>query len=792
MNMPAEVKKEIALEIAHVLFIDIVGYSKLSISDQHAAVEELTRIVRASEQFQRAEAASRLTRIPTGDGMALAFYTSPEAPVQCAVEISRALKEYPRLQLRMGIHSGPVGGLVDVNERANLAGAGLNMAQRVMDCGDAGHILLSKHVAEDLEEYEKWRPLLHDLGLCEVKHGVRLPVVNLYNDQFGNAKLPQRFKTVRKRRVRLRWAATAAALLALAVVVAGIVMFSRYRLGSAPAAPEKSIAVLPFENRSDDKANAYFADGVQDEILTDLTKVADLKVISRTSVMQYKTGVKRNLREIANALGVAHVVEGSVQRAANRVRVTAQLIDARTDTHLWAEHYDRPLGDVFAIQSEIAKAVADQLQAKLSPREKAAIEERPTADVAAYDYYVHAKVLLAVSTDSRQGEYLYQAARLLEQAIARDPAFLLAYCKLAYVHQELYYTGFDHSASRLAQANEALRKALELGPDRGEPHLAAVWVYYHCYFDYKRARSELKIARSALPNEPEVFALAGYMDRRQGNWKEHIQNLERAARLDPRNIEILHGLAQGYQLLRQFPEMAAVLDRILAITPADPLMRVARGAVDFEWRADTSRLHAVINDVIAEDPNAGAAFAQDWLVHALCERNPDEIRSALTLIPREGITSVTVRICHPFYEGLAARALNETDAAKNAFVAARAEMEKIVQAEPDYPQALSVLGMIDAALGRKEDAVREARQAIELHPLEKDQLTYAELIKNLAVVYAWTGEKEAALNELKVVLQIPAPISYGQLRLHPYWDPLRGDPRFDKLVQESTKPVAIK
>jgi TolB-like protein/Flp pilus assembly protein TadD len=792
MNMPAEVKKEIALEIAHVLFIDIVGYSKLSISDQHAAVEELTRIVRASEQFQRAEAASRLTRIPTGDGMALAFYTSPEAPVQCAVEISRALKEYPRLQLRMGIHSGPVGGLVDVNERANLAGAGLNMAQRVMDCGDAGHILLSKHVAEDLEEYEKWRPLLHDLGLCEVKHGVRLPVVNLYNDQFGNAKLPQRFKTVRKRRVRLRWAATAAALLALAVVVAGIVMFSRYRLGSAPAAPEKSIAVLPFENRSDDKANAYFADGVQDEILTDLTKVADLKVISRTSVMQYKTGVKRNLREIANALGVAHVVEGSVQRAANRVRVTAQLIDARTDTHLWAEHYDRPLGDVFAIQSEIAKAVADQLQAKLSPREKAAIEERPTADVAAYDYYVHAKVLLAVSTDSRQGEYLYQAARLLEQAIARDPTFLLAYCKLAYVHQELYYTGFDHTASRLAQANEALRKALELGPDRGEPHLAAVWVYYHCYFDYKRARSELKIARSALPNEPEVFALAGYMDRRQGNWKEHIQNLERAARLDPRNIEILHGLAQGYQLLRQFPEMAAVLDRILAITPADPLMRVARGAVDFEWRADTSRLHAVINDVIAEDPNAGAAFAQDWLVHALCERNPDEIRSALTLIPREGITSVTVRICHPFYEGLAARALNETDAAKNAFVAARAEMEKIVQAEPDYPQALSVLGMIDAALGRKEDAVREARQAIELHPLEKDQLTYAELIKNLAVVYAWTGEKEAALNELKVVLQIPAPISYGQLRLHPYWDPLRGDPRFDKLVQESTKPVAIK
>src|SRR5216117_408072 len=383
--MAAEVKKEIQLEIAHVLFIDIVGYSKLSINDQHAAIEELTKIVRASEQFQRAEAADRLIRIPTGEGMVLVLYTNPEAPVQCAVEISRALREHPRLQLRMGVHSGPVSGVVDVNERANLAGAGLNMAQRVMDCGDAGHILLSKHVAEDLEEYQKWRPFLHDLGSCEVKHGVRVSVVNLYDDQFGNAKLPRRFETVQKRRARVRWAATAAALLALAVVVAGIAMFSRYRVRSTLAAPEKSIAVLPFENLSEEKANAYFADGVQDEILTDLAKVADLKVISRTSVMQYKTGVARNLREIGQALGVAHLLEGSVQRAGGKVRVNAQLIDARTDAHLWAQTYDRDLADVFAIQSEIAKTIADQLQAKLSPTEKAAIEKPPTTDLAAFD-----------------------------------------------------------------------------------------------------------------------------------------------------------------------------------------------------------------------------------------------------------------------------------------------------------------------------------------------------------------------------------------------------------------------
>jgi tetratricopeptide (TPR) repeat protein len=268
--------------------------------------------------------------------------------------------------------------------------------------------------------------------------------------------------------------------------------------------------------------------------------------------------------------------------------------------------------------------------------------------------------------------------------------------------------------------------------------------------------------------------------------------LERAVQLDPRNVQVLHGLAQGYKLLRQFPDMASVLDRILAITPTDPLMRVMRASVDLEWHADTSRLHAVIHEVISEDPSAGVAFTQDWLLYALCERNPAEIQSALALIPREGITSETATMSRPFYQGLAARALKDTNTATNAFVAARGEMERIVKEQPDYPQALSVLGMIDAALDRKEDAVREARRGIELMPSEKDPLTYAELVKNLAVVYAWTGEKEAALNQLNILLQIPSPISYGELRLHPYWDPLRSDPRFEKLVAESTKPVAIK
>src|SRR5437867_10952918 len=402
--MSVELKKEIELEIAHVLFLDIVGYSKLSVNEQHARVEELNEIVRLCEQFRKAEAVSRLLKIPTGDGMALVFYKSPEEPAQCAFEISRALKDNPRLQVRMGIHSGPVSGVVDVNERTNVAGAGINLAQRVMDCGDAGHILLSRHVTEDLAEYERWRPFLHDIGTFEVKHGVRVSVTNLYSDEVGNPNLPSKLQAVKKHHAHVRWAAAAIGLLVVAALGAGVLSFLRKGPArSLATAVEKSIAVLPFENLSSDKENAFFTDGVQDQILTNLAQIAELNVISRTSVMQYKSGAQRNLREIGQQLGVARVVEGSVQRAGNRVRVTAQLIDARNDAHLWAQTYDRDLADVFAIQSEIAKAIADQLQAKLSPHEKAAIEKPPTSDVTAFDLYSRAKNLLLSTAFSAMG-----------------------------------------------------------------------------------------------------------------------------------------------------------------------------------------------------------------------------------------------------------------------------------------------------------------------------------------------------------------------------------------------------
>src|SRR2546427_2811705 len=535
--MPIQIKNEIQLEIAHVLFIDIVGYSKLSISDQHARVEELNRIVRASQEFQRAEAASRLTSIPTGDGMALAFYTSPEAPAQCAVEISGALKEYPRLQLRMGIHSGPVGGVVDVNERANLAGAGLNMAQRVMDCGDAGHILLSKHVAEDLGEYQKWRPFLHDLGSCEVKHGVRVSVVNLYDDQFGNAKLPHRFETVQKRRTRLRWVATAAALLALAVVVAGIAMFSRYRVRSTLTVPEKSIAVLPFENRSDDKANAYFADGIQDEILTRLAKIADLKVISRTSTQHYKS-TPENLREIAKQLGVAHIVEGSVQKSGDGERVNVQLIKAANDSHLWADTFDGKLTDIFSVETDIAKAIADQLRAHLTGREEQEIAAKPTDNPEAYDAYLRglAYTLKTLPTSAN----VVGAQKYLREAVRLDAKFALGWALLSYVDARGYITqSVQPTVALREEAQQAAETALTLQPNLGEAVVAKGAYHYFCLKDYETAVRYFEQARQLLPSSSRIPELLAYVARRRGQWDRSETYFNEAKRLDPRNVSLL-------------------------------------------------------------------------------------------------------------------------------------------------------------------------------------------------------------------------------------------------------------
>jgi TolB-like protein/class 3 adenylate cyclase/Tfp pilus assembly protein PilF len=804
--MPTEVSKEIELEIAYVLFIDIVGYSKLVTHEQRRLLELLNRIVRESEHLRAAEANNRLITVPTGDGMALVFYNTPEAPVECALEISSAAKEHPELRLRMGIHSGPVSGVMDVSGRSNIAGAGINVAQRVMDCGDAGHVLISKHMAEDLEQYGHWKRHLHDLGECEVKHGVRVSVVNLYTENLGNPEVPQKFRQARQKAVapvarekQARGWMIAVPVVIIAALIVGAVLLSRR---SAPIAsstappvplatpmpttavvPEKSIAVLPFDNFSRDPDNAFFTDGVQDEILTDLAKVADLKVISRSSVMQYKSDAARDLRKIGRELGVAHLLEGSVQRANNRVRVNAQLIDARNDAHLWAQTYDRDLADVFAIQSEIAKTIADQLQAKLSPSEKREMEQRPTADVTAFDLYARAKnLLLTTSFSAMAAASLRQAADLLEQAVARDPSFFQAYCQLAYTHDNIYFLGLDHTPARLAMAEAAIQAALRIRPDAGEGHLARAENLYRGYYDFDGALAELETARRTLPNDARVSELQGYIERRRGKHEESLRNLERAIELDPRNFFTLEQIALSYQQLRRYKEMAAVLDRALTIQPNDVEARTVRALVDLDWKANPRPLHQTIDQIRQQDPTAIERVADTWFLCTLAERDPAAATKACEALGENSYSNDAVLFTRSFAQGLVARMAKNDSAAKSAFTAARAEQEKRVLEQPNYGPPVCVLGLIDAALGRKEEALREGRRAVQLLPVEKDSINGVHMIEYLAMIGAWVGDKDLACEQLGVATRLPGGLSYGQLKLMPMWDPLRGDSRFEKIV----------
>jgi TolB-like protein len=798
----AEPTPDLQLEIAHILLIDLVSYSRLLVDEQIEFLKDLSQIVRSTESFRAAETTGKLIRVPTGDGMALLFLHSPEEPVRCALEISRTLKDHPRIQVRMGVHSGPVSQVMDVNDRTNIAGAGINVAQRVMDCGDAGHILLSKHLADDLAEYRHWRPHLHDLGECEVKYGLRLHLVNLYKDDLGNPHLPEKLKRGKRWKqaavpvrpiIAPRWPKSVllVAMLgsAIALAVSFLTLFHRssptttHNLSQPVAAVvEKSIAVLPFENLSNEKQNAYFADGVQDEILTNLARVADLKIISRVSVMQYKSGVARNLREIGQQLGVANVVEGSVQRSGNRVRVNANLVDVRTDRQLWAQTYDRDLADVFAIQSEIAKAIAEQLQAKLSPREKIAIERPPTSDIAAFDLYTRAKNLLLTRFSSAAKVKLLQAADLLTEAVAHDPSFFRAYCQLAYTHDLLYFLGFDHTPARLASAEAAIQAAFRLRPDAGEAHLGRAENLYRGYLDYDGALAELEVAGQTLPNDPRVFALKGYIERRQGRWEESTRNLEHAIDLDPRNFFTLQQIGISYGVLRRYAEQTSVLDRELAIDPNDVNTKVARASVDFHWKADTRLLHQTIDLARASNPDALPGIANDWLSCALAERDVAAAKDALNAFGETPLTDYAVHLNRSVIEGVLARMTKDEGKARSAFTAARAEQEKIVKAQPNYGPALCVLGLIDAGLGRKEEALREGRRAVELLPVEKDAINGPVMIVYLAMIAAWVGDKDLACQQLAIAVRPPSTVSYGQLKQLPYWDPLRGDPRFEKIV----------
>ena len=790
--MAAEVKKEIQLEIAHVLFTDIVGYSKLPIHQQRSVVERLNEIVRGTDEFQAAETAERLIKIPTGDGITLVFYRSPEAPVECALEISRALKKHPELQLRMGIHSGPVSGVIDATGKANVAGAGINMAQRVMDCGDAGHILLSKHVAEDLEEYPHWQPHLHELGECEVKHGVRLSVVNLYTEELGNPAVPAKLKAAhvaeaaaRRKRAAYRWLPVGMLVL-LAVI--GFVLF-RYRRppGTAESSvPEKSIAVLPFENLSPDPNNAYFADGIQDEILTRLSKIADLKVISRTSTAHYKSA-PTNLAQIAKQLGVAHILEGSVQKSGDAVRVNVQLIKAASDSHLWADTFDRKLTDIFSVESEVAKAIADQLRAKLSGQEAQVIAAKPTDDVEAYDAYLRG-LAYTLKTFSTRANAL-GAQKYFKEAVRLDPKFALGWALLSIVDSRNYVTqSLQPTVALCEEARQAAETALTLQPNLGEAVLAQGSYYYACLKDYDIAVRYFEEAGQFLPNSSRISESLAYVARRQGRWDRSEAYLKEAERIDPRNVNLLTQQATNYICLRRFPEALRKFDEVLDITPDDLNTLVSQAAIA-QAQGDLPRASTLLARLRpAADDIEGL---ETQVYQGILERRPAQIIPRLKEIlakpdPASGYFNGELR----FWLGWAQEVAGDNDAARESWRQARSEMEPFLKEQPDNYSLIGDLALINMDLGDKAAALALSDRAIAANPIEQNAVTGPVPIEVLARVTARMGEPDRAISVLQKLLSIPysgafafgVPLTPALLRLDPMFDPLRNDPRFQKLV----------
>jgi serine/threonine protein kinase/tetratricopeptide (TPR) repeat protein len=548
-----------------------------------------------------------------------------------------------------------------------------------------------------------------------------------------------------------------------------------------PSTAVTGIAVLPFENLSEEKESTFFADGVQDDILTKLAKIRDLKVISRTSAMQYRGN--QNVHEIGAALGVSHTLQGSIRKSGTQLHLNAQLIDTRTDTHVWAEQYDCDLNSVFAAQSAIALKVADQLHAKLSTAEKLDMARPPTANLTAFEFYTRAKnlVLMTSFTTSTKANLL-QAADLLNQAVAHDSSFFQAYCLLSHTHDLLYFFGFDRTRERLALAESAIQAAFRLRPDSGEAHLARAENLYRGYLDYDGALTELELARQSLPNDPMVFELKGYIERRRGKQQEALQSLEHAVDLDPRNFFTLQQIAASYDLLQRYADEATMLERALAIKPDDLDTKVARALMEMDWKASTRPLHRLIDEIRAKNPADVENVADSWLTCALAERDPTAAKTALNASSENPLSDDVIQFNRSFVEGVIARMTNDADKARVAFGAARAAQEKTVEAQPNYGPPLCVLGLIDAALGRKEDALREGRRAVELLPVEKDAINGPRMIAQLAMIAAWAGEKDLACEQLAIAIRPPAPITYGQLKLLPFWDPLRGEPCFEKIV----------
>ena len=552
---------------------------------------------------------------------------------------------------------------------------------------------------------------------------------------------------------------------------------------SSNAIPTKSIAVLPFQNLSPDNAGTFFADSVQDQILTNLAKVSDLKVISHISVQQYRNHLGENVREIGRQLGVAYILEGTVQRAPNRLRVNAKLIDTRTDSQIWAESYDRDVADLFVIQSDLAQAIVNQLQAKLSPQQKAEMEETPTRDLAAFDLYLEAKEIVDTYSQLQDpGSSLLKAVRLLDEATGRDPNFVLAYCYASRAHNLLYFFDLDPTPKRNLLGEAAVNNALRLRPHFAEAHLAMADHYFRCHRDYERAREELAIARPGLPNSVPFFNLSGYINRRQGHWAEAERDFATAVKLDPRNPNAVNLLADTFVLERRFPEAKLASDRAIAAGMREPIDLIRRASLDYGETGDPTTLRAAL--AAAPDTDVGGGETSWRILIALIDRNYNEARRVLAASPRDDFQDVDFSFYFPraWYEGLIARAEGDKTKAAAAFTAARVVLESRLKNKPNDPRTLAVLAQVDANLGNKELALQEAQKAAALMPASKDAYDGALILQGLAQVYTWTGDYDHAFDELQTLLGMPGYISYGYLKTDPAWQPLRKHPRFQQLL----------
>jgi TolB-like protein/class 3 adenylate cyclase/Flp pilus assembly protein TadD len=792
-------KTKLRLEIAHVLFIDIVGYSKLTTEEESEALPELNRIVRNTEAAREADAARELTFLPTGDGIALVFTGSIEEPVECALQLSQMLRTKSNLPVRMGIHSGPVHQVADVNQRENIAGAGINIAQRVMDCGDAGHILVSKRVAEDLGHYRRWQPYLHDLGEFEVKHGDIVSVVNLYGDGAGNPAPPAKLKQStrpgalsqgRSKRSPMLVGLLAVLLFTLAVIA---LVFApailkqlrntdRGQLGvsSIPIA-EKSIAVLPFENLSDDKGSAYFVAGMQDEILTALAKIRDLKVISRSSTAKYQSRPD-NLKAIARELGVAAILEGSIQRLGDAVHVNVQLINTRDETHLWADSYDRQLKDVFGVEREIAETVAGKLNARLSPQDTKELSRVPTTNTKAYEAYLKATY---VENEFRAGRLnsAESAFDLYKEAVALDPHFALAYARLAGAELEKFQYE-SHSPQLIANAQTLLAKALELEPDLIEAHLLRALIYLHVDHDVKGALAELESLVARAPNDARIARIMADAKGEMGDWQGQLTELRRAVELDPRNDRYLMFLGFAFGGLRRYAEAVEILTRVRALAPENWVSRMnlalslvwsdrlAEARTEIEQWPDAklpslvlAAKYELLQQIETFSRNYDAALARAAKIPDIPNRLPT------LLIPAGNIQKNTDLGLIHLYRG-------DKASAEQAFTAARSELEGLRTSNADNADFYRDESLILAGLGQHAEAVEAARKATSIS--KEDNYVF-----NLARIYAHFGDADLAFETMQKLIDKPTgggELSAATLRRDPIWDPIRKDPRFEKAI----------